>query len=215
MKKKFISLHMLALVICLSIFIGYTFFNKKSPQVIGTDSWKTYTNNEAGFSLKYPSYITLIDQQDPSKIILTITAEKLSDIPEDLPMFMGRDYALKEKAQLENKKGETDISLGKLNGVTNVVLSRFEVCSVIMDRRLTFYPNDYKVTLTFSAPIESVMTDMPEFFMKDSENCGNQTVWNRESSENFISTLLNNKGKGIAQIWYNTFEEVVGTIELN
>ncbi len=178
------------------------------------EEWKTYTDKEAGFALKYPASVGLNEEEGSSGISLSIAAEKLSDIPEDLPMLMGRKDALKEKSRLEKDTGDFDVNLGSLNGSTEMILARFEVCSLILDRKLTFFPNDYHVILTLSAPEALVTTEMPEFFTKDNANCGDQIVWNRDFSQDFRETLEQKQGKGIAQIWYDTFNEIVKTVRI-
>jgi len=132
-----------------------------------------------------------------------------------LPMLMGRNDALLEKSRLEKETGDFDVNLGSINGSTQVVLSQFEVCSLILDRKLTFFPNDYRVIITLSAPQALVTTEMPEFFTKDPKNCGDNIMWNRDYAKDFRETLEQKQGKGIAQTWYDTFDEIVKTVKID
>lgn len=177
--------------------------------------WKTYTNAEAGFSLKYPTTVLLeADNKGAAQPILSVNAEKLSDIPEDLPSLMGRTDALKEKALLVKGGGETTVKIGSLYGNLGMTLSRFEVCSVILNRTLTFYPGDYRVIISLAGPEKEIMDSMPEFFMVDPANCGDKKVWNRNNLNNFEKTLANKKGAGMGQEWYDDFDAIVKTVTL-
>jgi hypothetical protein len=92
------------------------------------------------------------------------------------------------------------------------VLSRFEVCSVLFERTLVFYPGAYKVTISLDGPTQDIIASMPEFFMTDPVNCGDQPVWNRDKMGEFMPTLAQGKGKGAAQAWYDTFTRIIQTI---
>lgn len=177
--------------------------------------WKTYTNTETGFSLKYPDTVLFESElKGATKPVLLVSVEKLSNIAQDMPLRMGRTDALKEKADLEKGGGETVVKIGSLYGNLGMTLSQFEVCSVILTRSLTFYPGDYRVIISLVGPKKAIMDSMPEFFTVDKANCGTQTVWNRSNPKNFEETLAKKQGAGMAQEWYNTFDEIVKTITL-
>ena len=178
-------------------------------------SWQTYTDTAAGFSLKYPDSVLLnADLDKATKPVLQINAEKLSAIPEDLPLAMGRTDALKQKAALEKGQVENSIKISSLNGVPDLILGRFEVCSVILSRTLTFYPGDYRVIISLIGSKEAVMESMPEFFTIDKANCGDNRVWNLKKTPTFEQTLAQKKGRGAAQAWYDTYDAIVQTITL-
>ena len=181
---------------------------------LDTSSWLTYRDTAAGLSFKYPQSVILNDQaDDETKLALTVAAEKLSDIPEDLPSLMGRNDALKLKAELA-AGGAGVIDLGPLNGQTSTTLAQFEVCSVMFVRKLIFFPGQYRVMLIMTAPVDKVQAAMPEFFEVDAANCGTQTIWNFDRQDDFETALQNNQGQGIAQEWYDTFNTLLSTIEL-
>lgn len=177
--------------------------------------WKTYTNTEAGFTLKYPTTV-LFNQETKgaTKLALSVGVEKLSSIPEDLPQLMGRTDALKEKDRLAKGEGKNLAEIGSLNGQIETVLSQFEVCSVLLTRKLTFYPSDYRVILTFVGPKDTIVADMPEFFKVDQTNCGSKRVWDNEKTPSFETTLEKKQGKGMAQEWFDTFDAIVKTVIL-
>lgn len=176
--------------------------------------WKTYTSDEAGFSLKYPDSVLLeVETRAATQPVLRISAEKLSDIPEDLPSLMGRNGALKQKAELA-KGEEATFRIGPLYGKLGMNLSQFEICSVIFFRSLTFYPGDYRVIISLAGPKEEIMDSMPEFFTVDSANCGDERIWNQDKISTFEQTLKQKNGGEEGQKWYDTFDEIIKTITL-
>lgn len=182
-----------------------------------TSSWAVYTDKEAGFSFKYPPSRVLVNYSETDSIdglFLSVASEKLTDIPEDLPSFMGRKDALLEKELLDSGTAVGAVKIGSLNGNVSSEYSRFEVCSLFFARELKFYPGEYRVMLILTAPKEQVIVEMPEFFQIDEANCGSQTMWKLNQIENFDGLLQKNQGKGVAQEWYNTFNDIVKTIEL-
>ena len=201
-----------------------TFIPQKAPEVttvptvastLDTSAWSTYTNTSAGFSFKYPKTV-LLDKETKgaTEIVMTVSVQKLSDIPEDLPLSMGRADALLEKERLTKGEGEGVLKIGSLNAQLSTTLSQFEVCSTIFVRKLVFYPGEYQVILRFSGPKEKMLAAMPSFFRVDSANCGTELVWNQEKIGNFETTLANKQGTGIAQEWYDIFTGVIDTITL-
>lgn len=193
-------------------------------------TWLTYTNAEAGFMLKYPPTVDLNVEKDGSgKPVLTISVERVLDIPEEYPLGMDRKTALADKEALEKGKAQTigdfassDALIplsGKgitLNSRMNSVLSRFEICSVIFSRNLTFYPGEYRVRISLDGHNKSITESMPEFFSLDSKNCGEQTMWVRTADKmgQFLPTLAKGEGKGAGQEWYDTFDGIIQTISL-
>lgn len=181
---------------------------------IDTSNWKTYTDATIGLSFKYPDSVLINDESSQDTTLsLQVAAEKLSDIPEELPSFMGRNDAIKQRALLA-EGGPNLVDLGPLNGSIVTTYAQFEVCSVMFVRRLTFYPTDYRVMMTMTAPESKMMAAMPDFFQVDPANCGEMMVWDRDQLGNFETTLANHQGAGIAQEWYDTFNAIVGTIQL-
>lgn len=184
---------------------------------VDTSNWKTYSNTEAGFSFKYPPSVLFnneANKDNPTQPELLVSTEKLSDIPEDMPVFMGRNDAIAQKDLLAKGNVEDSIKIGSLYGGVGMKLSQFEVCSVILSRTLTFYPNGYRVIITLAGPKESIMDSMPEFFTVDEKNCGMNRMWNQENKNSFSDTLKQGKGKGAAQGWYDTFDSIVKTVTL-
>lgn len=184
-----------------------------SPLLSATPEMKTYTNADVGFSFSYPSTIDLNDEsQISNKIVLFTNVDKLTDIPEDLPMSMGRIDALKEKERLSRGEGDELVKIGSLNGQIDTTFSQLEVCSVMFVRTVTFYPGEYRVILVLTAPKARVFAEMPEYFKVDQTNCGPEQVWHLDKVNEFEMKLKNKQGVGSAQEWYNAFEPIVNSI---
>lgn len=187
--------------------------------------WNTYRDEKAGFVLRYPTTVLAnVDGKGVTQPILSISVEALADIPESLPLGMGREDALLDKARLEKGNAQTVgdfvasdalVNIGNTyNGRMTSVLSRFEICSVIFSRSLIFYPNGYRVIITLNGNEDQIIASMPEFFTVDAKNCGEQKMWNRDVMGTFMPTLAGGKGNGAGQEWYDTFTAIIKTIEL-
>jgi len=231
--RKFLVPVLLLVILALLGFIAFMFANpafklsqvkNKSAKTTSTlekvttpntANWKTYTNTEAGFSFKYPPSVAL-ESENASKgqLHLSVAVEKLTDIPEDLPMFMGRTDALAQKELLTSGKAVGAVKIGALSGNTSTTLSLFEVCSVMFVRKLTFFPSDYRVIITLTGPEKEIMAAMPDFFTKDPKNCGNNLMWKKDDNRSFTKTLSQKQGKGIAQLWFDTFTDITNSVAL-
>ena len=180
-----------------------------------TTGWLTYTDKKVGFSFDYPRSVLINEEaKGADSLVLNVAAEKLTDIPEDLPLNMGRVDALKQKSELVNAEGNFIQKIGTLNGQIAFGYSQFEICSVFFSRSLTFYPGEYRVKLTLLGPDEKIQADMPSFFKIDSANCGEKKIWDTDVPETFESTVSMQKGTGMGQLWYNTFYNVIDTLKL-
>jgi hypothetical protein len=125
--------------------------------------------------------------------------------------FLGRTDAIKEKAELA-LGGASAIKIGSLYARPSYTYSLFEECSVMFVRRLAFYPVDFRVVLTLTAPEEKMMSTMPSFFTTNSSCPGR--VWDRTNDGGFETALTQHQGKGIAQEWYDTFYAIANTVQV-
>lgn len=223
----FVAVFIVFLIVIVGAVSAYIYFKKSGTTIPlvqniitktteDTSSWKTYTNTEAGFSFKYPPSVLFDSKAENSatQSELLVSAEKLSDIPEDLPSFMGRNDAMASKELLAKGENKDFVKIGSLNGTFGMRLSQFEICSIILSRTLTFFPGEYRVIITLAGPQDAIMNSMPEFFTVDEKNCGSNRMWNQENKSSFSDTLKQGKGKGAAQEWYDNFDAIVKTLKL-
>jgi len=240
----FLVLFLISLVVGMGIYIGFQngWFTAKpslvgrietpapsvsvsQARIVAGADWKTYKDERAGFTLKYPSTITLNEYaKGVPNLVLGIDVEKIDALPESMPLGQDRKTAILDRDALLNGKAQTigDFAAsdalvrigGMYNGRMTSVLSRFEICSVIFSRALIFYPNDFQVRISLNGDEVQIEKDMPEFFKVDSTNCGEMTMWNRDIRGTFMPTLSEGKGKGAGQLWYDTFDAIIKTITL-
>jgi hypothetical protein len=166
-----------------------------------------------------PDVIINGDSKNTAQNSLSLTSEPINEI-QDQPIIGGKDEAIKDKEALAKGKITGDgfasdvqlIKLGQLNGKESTTLAQFEICSVMFYKRLTFYPNNYRVMIGFSGNKEEIIAQMPEYFNIDTVNCGNQKVWNVDKTDAFLLALKNHQGSKSAQNWYDTFKGIIKTI---
>jgi hypothetical protein len=74
-----------------------------------------------------------------------------------------------------------------------MVVSRFEVCNVTVERMLVFYFNNKKILITAFAPKDKLKASYPDYFMLDKDNCQTETRWKFDRQAEFYKTLVDNK----------------------
>lgn len=191
-----------------------------------TVMWQFFEDEKAGFSLNSPHNIALTEDvtiNDPNVMRLTVRIEKISETERpgfDRESAEANIVALNKGTFGEDFDQSIEISqkVRRLNGAyaqESLVLSRFEVCNVVFDRKLVFYRNDYQITLTLNGPRISIINEMNNYFKMDEENCGNEKIWDFDKQANFYKKLQNEEGSPSAQEWFDLFDKIIGTIDLN
>ena len=205
-------------------------------KIYKSDNLKVYENEEAGFSLKYPSEISFNIMSPTTNVelpiadsntVLSIWVRKIETM-KDMPSGYDKSTAVKDKKALEKGEFGEYIDFGldfskevvKINnqkyGKKFLVLARFEVCNVTFERMFIFYNKGYQIIITLKwLNKDKIVTQMPNYFSVKKESCGNTRVWGGyESMKNFYYTLKNGNGCKEAQEWYDTFDKIVGTIKI-
>jgi len=188
------------------------------PSQIDTLDWKTYTDVEAGFSIKYP--------ESNKMEILKEKVDSISEAP-------GKACDSKKSQQ-----DEKDLNSGKFGGCASfplkvservvkkteqniktwMVLSAFEVCDVQFTNKAMFYNNGYQVTISFTGAKDEIISSIGEYLTTNKENCGDVKIWfdgkGSDTKQNkFYNDLRNNKITGPAATWFNTFNKIISTLE--
>lgn len=185
------------------------------------DTTSTYNDSEAGFSFAYPSSITIGQSATATKAIwLTVEKNKIAS----LEGTMGYDKATAEKDKqslIAGQYGEAidfpvdgsqKVSdLGGIKGKEFIVLSRFEVCSVLFERKLVFYLNDYQIIITLFGDPKIIADSQPDFFAYDKKNCVQNKIW--KDAAGFYRALTENNGSIQAQLWYDSFADIIKSIK--
>ena len=187
-----------------------------------TDLWQFYENQEAGFSVKFPHDISFRGNETDG-FNLVINERRIDSMTEE-PLNYTKENALSDQESLKNGDYGNGVdwpvevskkvkNLGLVNAQDFMVLGRFEICDVVFQRKLVFYHNDHLIDFTFSGPMEQIRASMPESFEYHEENCGTMMIWKGDEKARFYNKLASEQGSEFAQEWFDTFDEIVETIE--
>lgn len=186
-----------------------------------TDLWNYFDDENVGFSLNYPPAMTLLNKDeyvdDLYKAYFKISMKDIW-ISED-PMDLSVEEEVKNIETLASWEfwENFDMIFDKSKNVKSVwflfaqdymVLSRFEVCDVTLERSLLFYYNNKQITLTSFAPINKFKELMPEYFTTDKVNCGEEIMWNLDKQNEFYETLINKEAPQEIQTWFDNFDKM-------
>lgn len=175
-----------------------------------TDLWQIYDNPEVGISFKYPIGMDVnveIEDIGMGEGPMRLTEEEEMETIEALhsgEFGMNADFVLDSSKKVK--------SVGFLFAQDYMVLSRFEVCNVTLERSLLFYFNNKEITITSNEDVSMLRETMPEYFTFDEENCGEEMIWNYEKQDAFYKTLESSNGSEEIQYWFNTFDEISETV---
>ena len=123
------------------------------------------------------------------------------------------EYGEEVDFPLSNSKKIRDI--GDTNAQEFAVLFRFEVCSVIFEKKLYFFNNNYQIVITLIGPKDTFVDNLSNYFTINADNCGEEKVWdlNSKKPEKFYEDLEEGKMPEIVQEWHSVFNRIVDTIE--
>ncbi|MFA7171525.1 MAG: hypothetical protein WC180_06045, partial [Candidatus Paceibacterota bacterium] len=190
-----------------------------------SDLWPVFEDAEVGFSVHYPQDANLVDQKESvteaDGIYYKIDVRDFGE--GDLPRDLSAEEAQKNVESLSsgefgiNHENSLELSqkvrsVGFLFAQDFMVLSRFDVCSVTMERTLLFYFNNKQISITAYAPINVLQKTMPEYFISDKENCGEQSRWNFDKQNEFYQQLADKKAPADIQQWFDNFDKMAETI---
>ena len=184
-----------------------------------------YDNPDIGFSFEYPGDIQFLKTgtypNDPSQTYLHVELKNIGEKTD--PMDFNMEDAMKNIESLSAGKFglEYDFafqpskkvkSVGFLFAQDFLVLGRFEICSVVLERKLLFYFNNKQIVITLHAPVEKLKTSMSEYFIVNNENCGDELIWNFDKQEEFYNRLLAGTASSEIQKWFDAFDQISESI---
>lgn len=188
-----------------------------------TDLWQLYDNPELGISFQYPHYVDLLAQgaRDPQKTYLSIDIKNIGQ--KDEPMDLDEEEAMETISELtsgqfgivhdfalEDSKQTKDV--GFLFAQDYMVLARFEICDVTLERKLIFFFNNKQITLILHGPSETMRASMSGYFKTDETNCSTLSIWDFDKQNQFYQTLAKGQGSEEIQKWYDDFDKIAETI---
>jgi hypothetical protein len=186
-----------------------------------TDLWIYYENEEAEFSIKYPHNISM-DIEDQVDFYLSITNQDVESL--EGTMGYNKETAEKNVKSLENGEYgegvdfplEVSKKVREIMGVNAqefMVLGRFEICDLRLERKLYFFNNDQQIVITLIVAKDNIISDHPEYLTVNEDNCGKDMIWDFEKQDQFYQNLEEGNLSGLTQEWFDVFDEIVDTIE--
>lgn len=191
-----------------------------------SDLWQVYSDDASGVSFNYPHNIILTDNptKDSSSLRIMVEVTAVDTITEGTLGF-DRESVLANKAALEGAEygngvdspiqvSETLRKVGNAYAQDLVVFGRFEVCNVTFERKLYFFNNNHSVLITLYGAQEDIMQESDSYFTTNTNNCGEETIWDFDKQEGFYNSLASGTAGKVAQEWYDAFDKIVDTIQL-
>ncbi|MDD2731968.1 MAG: hypothetical protein PHI53_02105 [Candidatus Pacebacteria bacterium] len=163
-------------------------------------------------------------------LVFSIDREKISDMSDEYPpSILGytKEIALQDEESLKNgqfgysppfslKASQKVVKIDdKIWGKEFTTLGQIDICNVLPTRELIFFKNSYKIVVSLQAwAINKIKTELPQYFETNQESCGDSLIWANQNQ--FYNDLANGiiSSETEAEIWYNTFDKIVSTIEL-
>ena len=189
-----------------------------------TDLWMFFEDADAGLSLRYPHNVKMDPDDSEALFTLRVESEPISTL--EGTMGYNAETAAVNMAELAQGIYGEDVdfplevskNIRSINGgyaQDFLVLGRFEVCSVVLERKLYFFHQNHQVVITLSAQKEAMLDDVAEYLTLDPENCMEEAIWDFDKQPEFYRALANGTGSLMAQEWFDTFDSIINTLQLN
>jgi hypothetical protein len=189
-----------------------------------TDGWLSFVDTSAGLLVAYPPDIDFASNEFGATYRLDVEVKPVFGL--SAPLGYDEETARENAiALMYGKYGQSvDFSLTASERVRDIsgtgaqdflVLSRFEVCDVIFERKLYFVYNEHLIVLTLSADVESVLPSVLEYLATDMENCGERPMWIFDLQSKLFEVLEAGTAPTPVQRWYDLFDQIAGTIVLS
>lgn len=193
------------------------------PIINKTTEWKTYTSTDNLFSFVYPSEVNISTVSNflpiPFHDNELYVREQNMDSLTDGTMNYDKDTAIADQKSLQSgdfgekaldfavSASQKVINVGGINAKTFMVLGRFVVGDITLERIVILYKNNKQIILNLKGPTRVFISDSPQYF----------SYSNRVSSwintDAFYRALESHKGPPAAQKWYDDFDQILSTFE--
>ena len=186
---------------------------------------KKYDNPAVGFSFDYPKKFHFLKDgnyaSDPNQTYLHVELKNIGEKTD--PMDFNIEDAMKNIQALNAGKFGLEYgfvfqpskqvkSVGFLFAQDFLVLARFEICSVVLERKLLFYFNNKQIVITLHAHIKKLKETMPKYFTVNKGNCGDELIWDFDKQEEFYHQLLAGSASPEIQTWFDAFDQITESI---
>lgn len=191
-----------------------------------TDLWNFFQNDEVWFSLNYPLNAKLLLENEYNNDFYYKINIKNIWWTEEVPMSLTKeeqeknivllaDWKFWENPDFVYENSKKVVPIVNIFAQDYIVLSRFDVCDVTLERTLLFYYNNKEIKIISHAPENLLKELMPEYFSKDEMNCGKEVMWNIEKQNELYNSLVENKSSNDIQTWFNDFDKMIKTINFD
>ncbi len=190
-------------------------------------AWSVYNDPALGLTFRYPSSVVLVDdpRAESNQLRLTVEAMLLDEMEEHGPLgFDKATFRTNRQALARGEYGEAvDMPLpasqkvrpvGGTHAQDFLVLGRFEVCDVTLERKLYLLSNEGQIIITLFGPVEEMLQGSARYFTVDPANCGEELIWRHALQEAFYEDLVSGTAAPAVQAWFDTFDEIAETVEL-
>lgn len=190
-------------------------------------AWSVYSDPALGLTFSYPNSVTLIDDpyEASNQLRLTVEAMAVDQMEEHGPL--GFDKATVRANQAALARGAygqaVDMPLpasqkvrplGAAHAQDFLVLGRFEVCDVTLERKLYLATDEWQIVITLFGPVQDMMQGSAGYFTVDPANCGEELIWRHALQKEFYEELISGTAAPAVQEWFDTFDKIADTVEL-
>ncbi|OQA21424.1 MAG: Peptidoglycan-N-acetylmuramic acid deacetylase PdaC [Actinobacteria bacterium ADurb.Bin346] len=204
----------------------------KSGKVPGEGGAVSFYDPDGGITLSFlPDTIELSSvqwmQEMDKNIIVSFSKADISSFSNDSISIAGytKELAQQDIAKLKEGSFGPNVDFGyepsqkviKLNGTYAkdfLVLSRFEVCNVTFEREIIFYRGNFQYIINIMGIEDRIKNSVRQYFKTDSENCGDELVWDFDKQGQFYNALTGGTASEEAMEWYNASEDVVKSLAI-
>jgi hypothetical protein len=183
---------------------------------------KSYEDEKAGFSLQYPSGVSLNETDKSNAFQLKIQVDDVQSVEGD--MGYGKETTMKNMSSLnkgefgENvdwpvEESKKVIKIGDVNAQEFMVLGGPDVCDVLFERKAYFFRNNYRVVITLEAPKDFFVDTLTQYFKTDKGDCGGGEIWGASEQKNFYQDLENGNAPEGIKSWFGMFDQIINSIK--
>lgn len=186
-----------------------------------TDLWKLYEDDATGLLLRYPNDVSLAGDRPDARFRLDVDVKPVTGL--DGTMGYNEETATENREALNAGEYGKDVDfplleskkvrmLDGMNAQEFMVLGRFDVCDVTLERKLYFFRGDRQVVITLSVQDAKAVAEESGYFIRDEANCGSELVWNRDKQKLLYDDLVAGSAEPELQEWYDLFDLMAETV---
>jgi hypothetical protein len=202
--------------------------------IYGVNKSKEYIDEKAGFSLNLPSSVIFAHSEpniifeNSKKLSLSIVKEKIEllnypgnnkETALQQQEVLSRGELVKSRGSFIVEDSKKVVKIGNIYAESFVQFRYWEMYNNLFHRKLVFYNNGYQINITLTGPKDIIMDSIPsKYLTKDDGFCSDHNPLclklDLDKDEIFYQDLVEGNGPKVAQEWFDTFDEIINTIEI-